>query len=82
MTGLLLAKLLPYLLAAVLAVLAGFGLRRSGANAEKAKQVARDNKALGERLEMDREATAAERRAAGMTDEEARTEAMSWARRR
>jgi hypothetical protein len=36
----------------------------------------KDAKATEERLEMHREATAAERQAAGMTDEEARKEAM------
>lgn len=37
--------------------------------------------AVEDRLEMDREATAAERKAAGMTDDEARAEALKWSRR-
>lgn len=78
----LLAKSWPYVLAVVLAVVGGFGLRRSGANAEKAKQAVRDVNAVEERLEMEREATAAEGQAAGMTDEEARKEAMRWAKPR
>ncbi|MER9079971.1 hypothetical protein [Mesorhizobium sp. M0895] len=55
--------------------------RLSGANAERAKQTAGKLAAAQDRLEMDREATAAERAAAGMTDASARAEAKKWVRR-
>lgn len=55
--------------------------RLSGARLERDKQAAGNLAAAEDRLEMDREATAAERKAAGMTDDEARVEAMKWARR-
>lgn len=68
------------------AVIAAFGIfmkgRLSGAQLERAKQAKRDAKALGERLEMDREATAAERKVAEMTDDEARRKALEFARKR
>jgi outer membrane murein-binding lipoprotein Lpp len=48
----------------------------------KEAQMQREAKAKEERLEMNREATEAERKAAGMTDEEAKKEAMKWAKPR
>ncbi|WP_027036512.1 hypothetical protein [Mesorhizobium ciceri] len=55
------------------------GIRR--AKQDKAKQAARDLAAAQDSLEMNREATAAERQAAGMTDDQARAEATKWAKR-
>ncbi|MEI5680512.1 MULTISPECIES: hypothetical protein [unclassified Mesorhizobium] len=52
-----------------------------GAGREREKQAGDKLAAAEERLEMDREATAAERQAAGMSDDEARKEAMRWAER-
>ncbi|MFK0688001.1 hypothetical protein ACFX5Q_07320 [Mesorhizobium sp. IMUNJ 23033] len=68
-------------LAAVLGAL-GFGLqqRLAGAKAERNKQAAKDLAAVNDRLEMDREATATERQATGMTDEQAKKEAAPWVR--
>lgn len=51
-----------------------------GANRQEEKQAVDKLKEAEERLEMDREATEAERKAAGMTDDEARKEAMRWAK--
>lgn len=62
-------------------LVAFFKGRVSGAQKERAKQDRARIEALGDRLEMDRESTAAERQAAGMSDEEARKEALKWARR-
>ena len=53
-----------------------------GAGREREKQTGDKLKAAEERLEMDREATGAERKAAGMTDDEARKEALRWAKQR
>lgn len=55
--------------------------RKSGTAVAEARRERERLAAERERHEMDREATAAEKRAAGMTDEEAREEAMKWARR-
>lgn len=60
---------------------AWFKGRLSGAKAERNKQAAGKLAAAEDRLEMDREATAAERATAGMTDEQARKEAEPWVRR-
>lgn len=54
--------------------------RLSGANRERAKQDQAKLDAAEDQLEMHREATEAERKAAGMTDDEARTEAAKWAK--
>lgn len=58
----------------------GWGNLR-GAKRERDKQAAGKLAAAEDRLEMDREATAAERAAAGMTDDQARKEAEPWVRR-
>ena len=49
--------------------------RISGARREQAKQTAEKLRAAEDRLEMDREASDAERKATGMSDDEARAEA-------
>lgn len=54
--------------------------RLSGAKAERNKQLAGKLAVAEDRLEMDREATSAEREAVGMTDDAARKEAEKWAR--
>lgn len=51
------------------------------AKKEKAKRAADKLQAAEDRLEMDREASDAERKAASMSDDEARREAMKWARK-
>ncbi|WEX07360.1 hypothetical protein [Chelativorans sp. AA-79] len=56
--------------------------RASGRNEERARTSAERSESVEERLEMHREATEAERRAAGTTDEEARKEALKWAKPR
>ncbi len=75
----------PYLAAvgAVFGALAAAYLkgRGEGAAKEQAKTAQREIAARDEQLEMYREATEAERAAAAMTDEQARKEAMQWARR-
>ncbi|PAQ09735.1 hypothetical protein [Mesorhizobium temperatum] len=67
------------------AVVGGLSLYVAGginrAKKEAAKQAAGKLAAAEDRLEMDREATAAERHAAGMTDDAARKEAEQWAKR-
>lgn len=67
------------------ALVGGLGMYIAGgisrAKKEAAKQAEKDLAAAQDRLEMDREATAAERQAAGMTDDAARKEAEKWARR-
>jgi outer membrane murein-binding lipoprotein Lpp len=83
--SLLAAKATPYIIGGG-AILAAFVAtyvkgRLSGAKLERQKQAAGNLAAAEDRLEMDREATAAERNAAGMTDDEARAEAMKWAKR-
>jgi outer membrane murein-binding lipoprotein Lpp len=55
--------------------------RVTGGQRERKKRDAEKVRAAEDRLEMDREATDAERNAAGMADEEARREALKWARR-
>lgn len=52
-----------------------------GGSRERAKQDKARLEAAEDRLEMHREATDAERRAAGMTDDEARAEAAKWVKR-
>ncbi len=71
----------PAIVAAVVAVFGGWKLRQSGVNAERARQAREKLAAAEDRLEMHREATTAERRTAGMSDDEARKEAMRWAER-
>ncbi len=58
----------------------GFQQRLAGAKAERNKQAAGKLAAAQDRLEMDREATAAERQIAGQTDEQAKQEAAPWVR--
>ncbi|QAZ46157.1 hypothetical protein [Mesorhizobium sp. Pch-S] len=71
----------PVIAGALAAAFAGWKLRQSGVNAERARQAKEKVAAAEDRLEMDREATDIERRVTGMTDEEARKEATRWARR-
>lgn len=75
----------PYLAAigAVFGALATAYLkgRGEGEAKEKAKTAQRTIAAKDEQLEMHREATKAERDAAALSDEQARREAMKWARR-
>lgn len=77
----LIEQLWPYLLAGVMALAGLWTAYRKGSAREKAKQAAKELAAAQDRLEMDREATAAERQAAGMTDDQARAEATKWAKR-
>lgn len=56
----------------------GFKQRLAGAAAERAKQAVARQKAAEELHEMDREATAAEKKAAGLSDDEASKEALKW----
>ncbi|MCF6118546.1 hypothetical protein L2449_16840 [Mesorhizobium muleiense] len=87
MFGALLAAIIgnKTLMALFAAVVGGISLYVAGgvnrAKKEAAKQAARNMAAAEDRLEMDREATAAERQAAGMTDAEAREVATKWAER-
>ncbi|RWI22888.1 MAG: hypothetical protein EOQ92_18410 [Mesorhizobium sp.] len=86
MFGALLAAIIgnKTLIALFAAVVGGISLYVAGgvnrAKKEAAKQAARNMAAAEDRLEMDREATAAERHAAGMTDAEAREVATKWAK--
>lgn len=80
MTALLL-QFWPYLVGAIAAAFGAWKLRQSGVNAERGRQAREKLEATEDRLEMDREATAAERRAADMSDDEARKEATRWSRR-
>ncbi|MER8394684.1 hypothetical protein NKH10_22630 [Mesorhizobium sp. M1340] len=67
------------------AVAGGIGLYIAGginrAKKEAVKQAEAKIAAAGDRLEMNREASAEGRKAAGMTDAAARAEAEKWARR-
>ena len=77
--------IIPYLLTAGGAIVAILGLvfksRLDGARLERAKHDAEKLKAAEGRLEMHREATDAERKATGMSDSDARAEAMKWAKK-
>lgn len=70
---------------AALAVLGALGAYRSGRKARESEEATRRavDKLRGteERLEMNRQSTEAERQARDLPDEEARREAMKWARR-
>lgn len=67
--------------AAVLGALAGlWRVYVMGRRSERAKRGREALASAEARLEMHRESTKAEREAAGMTDEEARKEAMKWSR--
>lgn len=83
MISLLWGKLWGYVVAAgaFLSVLGGIYLkgRSDAASRARAREMEREAKAREERLEMHREATDAERRATGMTDDEAKKEADRWA---
>lgn len=69
--------------AALVGLIAAFLRGRSyEAQRQQTKRIETEKKALDERLEMDREATAIERKATGMTDAAAREEAMKWSRHR
>ena len=85
MIAAILSTLWPYLLAGVGALAAVFGVYTKGRSDAKAKAesaiLKRTIAAKEEQLEMHREATAAERQAAAMTEENARREAERWARR-
>ncbi|BCH22482.1 hypothetical protein [Mesorhizobium sp. L-8-3] len=73
-----------YLFAAGAAIVALIGVvvksRIDGARLERAKHAAEELRAAEDRLEMGREATGEERKAAAMSDAEARREALKWAR--
>lgn len=71
----------PYIAAAGAALIAFWRVYAMGQNSVKAKQAKKELAAAKDRLEMDREATAAERQATGMTDDAARKEAEKWAKR-
>lgn len=77
----LLLQFWPYIVGAFAAVFAGWTLRQSGIDAERARQMKEKLAAAEDRLDMDREATAIERRVSGMSDREARREAMRWSGR-
>ncbi|MER8464183.1 hypothetical protein [Mesorhizobium sp. M1396] len=77
----LVAKFWPYLIAAGAALAGLLTAYSKGRASQKAKQAAKELVAAQDRLEMDREATAAERSAAGMTDDQARAEATRWIKR-
>ncbi|MER8793977.1 hypothetical protein NKH75_07180 [Mesorhizobium sp. M0984] len=81
MLGSLILQFWPYIVAAIVAGLSAWRIRQSGVNSEQNKQIAGKLAAAEDRLEMDREATAAERLAAGLTDDQARAEASKWAKR-
>lgn len=72
--GILFAKALPYLLMALAAVAAFFGVRKAGADKERAKQA----KA---RLDDISEAKTIEDAIAGKSEAEIRKEASKWAKR-
>lgn len=76
----LLLQFWPYIVGAAVTLYGLWRARQSGINTERARQTKEKLAAAEDRLEMDREATAIERRASGMTDEEARKEAMRWVR--
>jgi outer membrane murein-binding lipoprotein Lpp len=69
-------------LVAVLIAVGGAWLkgRSMGANSERSKQTEAKLRAAEDRLEMDREATEAEKEAGALSDAEARKEADRWAR--
>lgn len=71
----------PYLAGAIAAILAGWKLRQSGIDAERARRTEEKLAIAEDRLEMDREATTIERQVSAMSDDEARKEAMRWSRR-
>ncbi|RWK53494.1 hypothetical protein [Mesorhizobium sp.] len=87
MFGALLAAIIgnKTIMALFAAVIGGLGLYVAGginrAKKEAANQAAGKLATAEDRLKMDREATAAEREAAGMTDAEAREVATKWAKR-
>jgi outer membrane murein-binding lipoprotein Lpp len=70
----------PYLLAGIVALFGALKWRSSIIKGERAKQAADKLAAAEDRLEMDREATAVERAAARLSDDEARKEALKWAK--
>lgn len=76
-----LLEIWPIIAAVFGALLWGFHQRSAGATAERAKQVERDNAAMADRLEMNREATEIERKASSMSDDEARKEPLRWSKR-
>ncbi|MER8938739.1 hypothetical protein NKH82_04430 [Mesorhizobium sp. M0915] len=87
MFGAFLAAIIGHktIMAIFAAVIGGLGLYVAGginrAKKDAAKRAVEQLAAAQDRLEMDREATAAERAAAGMTDAEAREVATKWAKR-
>ncbi|MDI6814067.1 MAG: hypothetical protein QMD99_22890 [Rhizobiaceae bacterium] len=85
MLAALVSQLWPYLIAAgtaVAAIAVAYFKGQSSATAkERLKAAKREIAAKDEQLEMMREATEEERKIAAMTDEQARNEALRWARR-
>jgi hypothetical protein len=74
----LLGQFWPYILAGLAALAWGWKQRRAGRAEGDAKLAKARQKTAEELHEMDREATDAERKAAALSDEEARKEAMKW----
>lgn len=70
----------PYIAGAAVALWGLWKARQSGVNSERVRQMKEKLAATKDRLQMDREATTIERRTVGMTDDEARKEAMRWSR--
>lgn len=80
-----LEPVLPYISAVLLLIFGIIGAflrgKSSGKATERAKQTERDKAALGEQIEMNREATQIERETAAQTEADARAEANRWAKR-
>lgn len=85
MIAALFSALWPYLLAGAGAIATVFGIYAKGRSDAKAKAETKSLKrtvaAKDEQLEMNREATEAERQAAALSEAKAREEALRWARR-
>ncbi|WP_144224133.1 hypothetical protein [Mesorhizobium amorphae] len=76
----LLLQFWPHIVGAAAAMFVGWKLRQSGINAERARQAKARLAAAEDRLEMNREATDIEQHVAGLSEDEARKEAMRWSR--
>lgn len=77
----LLLEFWPYIAGAIAGLFGLWRVYAMGQNSVKAKQAKKELAAAKDRLEMDREATDEERKAAGMSDEQAKQEAAPWVRR-
>jgi len=76
----LLLRFWPQIVGAVATIFIGWKFRQSGAEAERARQAKEKLAAAEDRLEMDREATDIERHVSGLSEDEARKEALRWSR--